>query len=136
MPATNVTVDHATLRYSKSEKRIRSALTVGEVFDYSIPGQRWIFKDVLKPNEIIHNMAGEGALRDAEKAIDVLIFDISYYRDTDGQAFAKRCPYYVDGSKILTPSQFRGHPAYDIRETANYLPQVRKTESPDSRRRQ
>jgi hypothetical protein len=109
--AINVSVDHVSLRYSKKEKKIRfGGASGGRVLEYNPPGKRWIFIHRLAPNTRAHKLTGEWASRDSSVAVDVLIFDISYYRETDGKRYEKRRIYYVDGKDIFTPSQFRTNP--------------------------
>lgn len=112
--ATNVVVDHIALQYEKAKEQIRVGVYPGggSVYEYSLAGRRWIFDVRLEPNEIVHKLTG-GALRDA-KDIDILIFDVSAYRETDGKQFAKRCTYYLEGTSILTVTQFRSHPQYAV----------------------
>lgn len=113
IPATAVSVDHRTLRYTKAERRIRFGGATGEAFPgYSDPGVRWIFVDRLGPNQLVQKLTGESAIRNAALAVDVLQFDIEYFRDTDGERFSKRCLYFVDGREVLSQSIYRGHADY------------------------
>ncbi|MBN1225401.1 MAG: hypothetical protein JXA79_00285 [Deltaproteobacteria bacterium] len=137
--ATNISVDHCTLRYSKEEQKIRiGGYDGGKVLDYNEPGKNWIFKDILRPNQKISKSTGEFALRDPEKAIDVLSFDISFYRDEDGKKYNKQCIYFVEGLSIKTASQFKSHPDYKqvISETFRFLRQHQTMESPSTEKKQ
>lgn len=112
--AINVSVDHVTLRYSKNEKKIRfRGGSGGPVLAYNPPGERWIYLPRLAPNGRVHKLTGEWAFRDSSVAVDILIFDISYYRETDGRRYEKRGIYYVDGKNIFTRLKFQNHPHYN-----------------------
>ena len=122
--ATNLVVDHVTLRYLKSEKKIRlGGGSGGRTLNYNRTGERWLFAQEFLPNSILSKLTGDHALRDAEKSIDVLVFNLSYYRESDGLKFSKRCIYYVDGATILIPERFENHPHYQeaVSETGRFL---------------
>lgn len=124
LPASNVTVDHYTLRYSKSERTIRlSGASLGPTYQYNLPGHRWIFKDVLRPNDVVRERTGSFVFRDDPDYIGVLLFNVSYTRESDGRVFENECRYYVDGPAIFRPDDFREHPHYKdvIEETDRVL---------------
>ncbi len=125
--ATSVIIDHVTLRYPKKEKKIRfEGLSGGSVLEYNEPGKRWIFKDKLLPNEKLHKLTGDFALRDASTTIDVLLFDITYYRDSDGEVYNKHREFYIEGETIYTKSQFRSHDSYSevVTEVSRFLGEI------------
>ncbi len=116
--ATNVSIDHVILRYSKKDRKIRLRTAGGGlVLEYNPPGKRWMFIPRLRPNDRAHKLTGESALRDSSVAVDVIVFDISYYRETDGKRYEKRRIYYVDGKNIFTPDQFHADPHYNDVDT-------------------
>ena len=51
------------------------------VYEYNPRGERWIFIDELPPNHTRHELTGEWGLRDSATNIDVLTFDVSYFRE-------------------------------------------------------
>jgi len=137
--ATNVIVDHSTLRFSKKDRKIRFGSPAGgPVLDYNEPGERWIFKDRLIPNEKIYKLTGESALRDASKSIDVLVFDLTYYRDTDGERYNKRVVFYVEGKTIFSKQQFRSHSDYGVvvSEESRFLAKMPNFKYPISKAKQ
>jgi hypothetical protein len=111
--SVNVSVDHFTMRYIKKENRI-SNLYSGAVkaSDYNMPGKRWMFVPKLMINEITSNTTGDWTLQDSSIAIDVLVFDLSYFREIDGKRYDKKVIFYVDGENILTQEQFKKHNNY------------------------
>jgi hypothetical protein len=124
--ATIVSVDHVTLQYLKSEGRIYVGTSYQPSYEYNLFGKRWLFTDSLEPNQSIYKLIGEGAIRDSIMSVDVLVFDVSYYRESDGNKYQKRCLYYVEGKTINTAAQFRTNPAYEkvVAETSAFLRNV------------
>lgn len=112
--ATTVSVNHYELRFEKDQQGIRfggGGATPSPL--YSQPGVRWIYVPEIKPNAITRKTAGHSALRDASKTIDVMIFEVSFLRDTDGQQYKKQCLYFIEGDRIFSHSAFRSHDLFE-----------------------
>ena len=61
---------------------------------------------------MISKVAGESALRDSEKAIDLLFFYASFI-DSNDRVGEKTCRYFIDGDRIYTEADFLKHEHYE-----------------------
>ncbi|HWP92973.1 MAG TPA: hypothetical protein VNN20_12340 [Thermodesulfobacteriota bacterium] len=112
--AHNVSVDHIELRYEKLEKRVR--FSGGDLSDFNPIGKRWMYELELLPNDTMSDVVGEfiAPVANDPNQVGILYFDVSYYRDTDGRNYRKRCTYYYDDGNILTEPQLRQKEYYRI----------------------
>lgn len=103
--AVSVSVDHYQFRYMKSQRKIR--IMGAEASTYNELGIRWMYFHEIKPNEITSKLTGDMLPRNDQDLIGVLLFTLTFYRETDGREFSKRCTFYVDGDRIFSEKEFR-----------------------------
>lgn len=96
-------------------------------YAYSDPGVRWIYLSQLAPNQIASKLTGDMLLRNEPDLIGVLLFDLSFYRDTDGKGYTKRCSFYVEGDRIFTKQTFADNQHFQEldKEIARHLGKAR-----------
>ena len=138
--AMNLSVNYITLAYNKLSKQIdgmdigfigsfvltddekEREATIERFLQTGSTGDQWLYKTELAPNESIGKAFNNPYLSDKVQQIDsysrkdriiVLNFELTYYRDTDGQKFEKVCRYYVEGNSIYTPEEFRTRDYYE-----------------------
>jgi hypothetical protein len=111
-PITSVTIDHFTMRYDVQLGKIKMlGADGGFVLQYNEPGRRWMFLPALAPNGVANHITGEFALRDASRAVDVLLFDLSFLAGDRG-LMKKQCIFFLEGPAIYSYDAYRSHPLF------------------------
>lgn len=124
--ATNLSVNYIEFIYKKSLRKIKfaAASTAYQSSSSKFESARvnWIYRPELSVNEEISETAGGSAVpreRDTDQ-ICILIFELTYYRSTDGNKYEKRCDYYIDytnSNEILTHKLFMNNKHYQAVES-------------------
>lgn len=108
-----VSVNYRDFKYDKLVKKIKLG-TFGSGDTYSEPGIRWMYLPRLSVDQRESKLTEDSARAPGGKYIDCLFYEISFYRDSDGRKYTKRCAYYIDGKNIYTESQFRSNEHYQF----------------------
>ncbi|MCP5056464.1 MAG: hypothetical protein GY937_07015 [bacterium] len=130
LAATNISVDHSLhfeiegmlpppgtglrpiRRPRPGEKPDVFGLTTISIFDarHNPAGERWLFSSLLEPNEFVSKVTNQFS----GSGIRVLWFEVSFFRQSDGNAYTRRCVYYRDtNKKWYEEAKFRWHPKFE-----------------------
>ncbi len=106
IPVVNLSVSHKSLDFdSKLKKYVVERPAASSILDS--PGENWIFKQKVKPNESIGKIEYqiinrfkfyEGKLN----IIVVAIFEITFYRESDMKQFNNKAIFFLDGERIYS----------------------------------
>ncbi len=106
IPVVNLSVSYKSFDFAiKSNKYVAERPAASSIFDS--PGQNWIFKPKVNPNESIgrkdHQIVGRFDFYEGK--IDIVaaaIFEIAFYRDSDMKQFNNKAIFFFDGERIYS----------------------------------
>jgi hypothetical protein len=97
--AVNVSVVYREFHWDADADDIYYSYSEGDLSDL------WCFSPELPMNgEIAQEV--QSVPERTKNLVRILTFDLSFYRDTDGQVYSKSCKYYVQGASIFRGSDF------------------------------
>jgi hypothetical protein len=106
IPVVNLSVSYKKFDFSvKSNKYIIERPAASSIFDS--PGENWIFKPKLNPNESIgrkdHQIISMfDFYKGRIEIIVAAIFEITFYRETDMKKFNNKAIFFFDGERIFS----------------------------------
>lgn len=106
IPVVNLSVSYKKFDFSvKSNKYIIERPAASSIFDS--PGENWIFKPKLNPNEPIGKKDTQiismfDFYKDRIEIIVAAIFEITFYRESDMKRFDNKAIFFFDGERIFS----------------------------------
>jgi len=106
IPAVNLSVNFKTFDfYCKLNKYVVERPASSSILDS--PGENWIFKSVVHPNESIGKKENQiiSLLDSYGGKVDIIvaaIFEIVFYRDSDMKQFRNKAIFFFDGERIYS----------------------------------
>ena len=106
IPVVNLSVNFKSFDfYCKSKKYAVERPAASSILDS--PGENWMFKSVLKPNESIGKKEYQiislfNAYLGKVDIIVAAIFEIVFYRESDMKQFKNKAIFFFDGEKIYS----------------------------------
>ena len=106
IPVVNLSVSHKSFDfYGKLNKYVVERPAASSIFDS--PGQNWIFKPKVDPNESIGKKEYQiiSRFKFYEGKINLIvaaIFEITFYRESDMKQFNNKAIFFFDGERIYS----------------------------------
>ena len=106
IPVVNLSVSHKSFDfYDKLNKYVVERPAASSIFDS--PGQNWIFKPKVDPNESIGKKEYQiiSRFKFYEGKINLIvaaIFEITFYRESDMKQFNNKAIFFFDGKRIYS----------------------------------
>lgn len=106
IPVVNLSVNFKSFDFfCKSNKYAVERPAAHSILDS--PGENWIFKSVVKPNESIGKKEDQiiSLFNAYEGKVDLIvaaIFEIVFYRDSDMKQFRNKAIFFFDGERIYS----------------------------------
>ncbi len=103
-------------------------LTTTGVSDLDPPGSNWLYAaelqhmqkvhkkvfSMLRAQEELSNIKKADDLRisDLEDYLDILYFGVTYFRESDGKKYEKRCIFFIDKERVYSERQLQNRQFY------------------------
>jgi hypothetical protein len=106
IPVVNLSVSFKSYDFSiKTNEYIAERPASSSIFDS--PGENWIFKPKVNPNERISRKDTQivsmyEAYKDEAKMLSTIVFDIIFYRESDMKQFQNKAIFFFNGEKIFS----------------------------------
>jgi len=106
IPVVNLSVSLKSYDYStKLNEYIAERPAISTIFDS--PGENWIFKPKVNPNEPIGRKDTQiismfQAYKEEAEMLSAIVFEITFYRESDMKQFHNKAIFFYNGEKIYS----------------------------------